>query len=202
MNKSEQLMNKSEQQLFERLRNDDEAAFKVIYNEYYSKLYYFVFEFIPLKDTAENIVQDTFVTLWNKRNELKDDSNLTSYLFTVAKNNALNKLRDKKYSQKLFSNAIDISELNLNVETLSTVDTSVCAFMDIEQIIKKTLTSLPPQCRKVFELSRFQEMKNREIAEELNISIKTVEAHISKGIRTFKVALKDYLPLVTYLFVI
>ncbi len=195
-------MNKNEQQLVERLRNDDEAAFKVIYNNFYPKLYYFVLEFVPLKDVTENIVQDTLVTLWNKRNQLKDNSNLTSYLFTVAKNNALKKLRDKKYSQKLFSNTIDVGELDLNVETLSTIDTSVCAFMDIEQIIQETLASLPPQCRKVFEFSRFQEMKNREIAEELNISIKTVEKHISKGIKTFKVALKDYLPLVAYLFVL
>ncbi|PIF06353.1 MAG: RNA polymerase sigma-70 factor [Draconibacterium sp.] len=195
-------MNKNEQQLLERLKNDDEAAFKVIFNDFYSKLYYFVLEFVLLKDTAENIVQDTLVTLWNKRNELRDDSNLTSYLFTVAKNNALKKLRDKKYRQKLFSNAIDVGELDLNVETLSTVDTSVCVFMDIKQIIQETLASLPPQCRKIFELSRFQEMKNREIAEELNISIKTVENHISKGIKTFKVALKDYLPLVAYLFVL
>ena len=195
-------MNKNEQQLLERLKNDDEAAFKVIFNNFYPRLYYFVLEFVPLKDVAENIVQDTLVTLWSKRNQLKDDSNLTSYLFTVAKNNALKRLRDKKYSQKLFFNAIDVGELDLNVETLSTVDTSVCAFMDIEQIIQETLASLPPQCRKVFELSRFQEMKNREIAEELNISIKTVEKHISKGIKTFRVALKDYLPLVAYLFVL
>ncbi|MDX9882230.1 MAG: RNA polymerase sigma-70 factor [Prolixibacteraceae bacterium] len=195
-------MNKNEQQLVGKLRNDDEAAFKVIYNNFYPKLYYFVLEFVPLKDVAENIVQDTLVTLWNKRNQLKDDSNLTSYLFTVAKNNALKKLREKKYSQKLFSNAMDVGELDLNVETLSTVDTSVYAFMDIEQIIQETLASLPPQCRKVFELSRFQEMKNREIAEELDISIKTVEKHISKGIKTFKIALKDYLPLVAYLFVL
>jgi len=195
-------MDENEQQLLKRLKNDDEVAFKVLFNDFYSKLYYFVLEFIPLKDTAENIVQDTLVTLWNKRNELKDDSNLTSYLFTVAKNNTLKSLRDKKYSRKLFSNTMDVGELDLNVETLSTVDTSACAFMDIEQIIQETLASLPPQCRKVFELSRFQEMKNREIAEELNISIKTVEKHISKGIKTFKVALKDYLPLVAYLFVL
>ena len=195
-------MNKNEQQLLDRLRHGDEAAFKVLFNDFYSKLYYFVFEFIPFKDIVENIVQDTLVTLWNKRNQLKDDSNITSYLFTVAKNNALKKLREKKYNQKLFSNAIDVGELDLNVETLSTVDTSVCAFKDIEQIIQETLASLPPQCRKAFELSRFQEMKNREIAEELNISIKTVEKHISKGIKTFKVALKDYLPLVAYLFVL
>ena len=81
-------MNKNDRQLLQRLKNDDEAAFKVLFNDFYSKLYYFVLEFIPLKDTAENIVQDTLVTLWNKRNELKDESNLTSYLYTVAKNNA------------------------------------------------------------------------------------------------------------------
>jgi RNA polymerase sigma-70 factor (ECF subfamily) len=195
-------MNKNEQRLFERLRNSDEAAFRVIYNNYSSRLYYFVLEFIPLKDAAENIVQDTFVTLWNKRKELKDDTNLASYLFTGAKNNALYRLRDEKYRKKLFSNAIDVSELNLNTDALTSVDTSAFAFQEIEQIIQETLSSLPPQCRKVFELSRFREMKNREIAEELNISVRTVEGHISKGIKTFKIALKDYLPLVAYLFVL
>lgn len=195
-------MDKNEQQLFERLRNDDEAAFRVIYNNYSSRLYYFVLEFIPLKDAAENIVQDTFVTLWNRRKELKDNTNLASYLFTGAKNNALYRLRDKKYRQKLFSDAVDASEMNLNTDALITVDTSALAFQEIEQIIQETLNSLPPQCRKVFELSRFREMKNKEIAEELNISVRTVEGHMSKGIKTFKIALKDYLPLVAYLFVL
>jgi RNA polymerase sigma-70 factor (ECF subfamily) len=195
-------MDKNEQQLFERLRNSDEAAFRVIYKNYSSKLYYFVLEFIPLKDAAENIVQDTFVTLWNRRKDLKDDTNLASYLFTGAKNNALYRLRGKKYRQKLFSDAMDISELNLNTDALTTVDTSAFAFQEIEQIISETLSTLSPQCRKVFELSRFQEMKNREIAEELNISVRTVEGHISKGIKIFKIALKDYLPLVAYLFVL
>lgn len=194
-------MNENERQLFEKLRNSDEAAFRIIYNNYSSKLYYFVLEFIPLKDAAENIVQDTFVTLWNRRKELKDNTNLSSYLFTGAKNNALYRLRDKKYKQKLFSNAMDVSELNLNTDALITVDTSSFAFQEIEQIIQETLSNLPPQCRKVFELSRLQEMKNKEIAEELDISVRTVEAHISKGLKVFKIALKDYLPLVAYLFV-
>ena len=111
-------------------------------------------------------------------------------------------MRDKKYRQKLFSQSIDDSEINLNINALDTIDTSIIAFQEMEQIIQETLSSLPPQCRKVFELSRIQEMKNKEIAEELNISVRTVEGHISKGIKTFKVALKDYLPLVAYLFVI
>ncbi|MCG6190907.1 RNA polymerase sigma-70 factor [Maribellus maritimus] len=193
-------MNQNEQQLFERFKNNDEVAFKVIYHNYFPRLYYFIFEFIPLKDLAENIVHDTFVTLWNKRDELRDDTNLASYLFSVAKNNCLYRLRDSRYKQKLFSSSLDIDELQLNAEALSVIDTSTFAFQEIEQIIEKTLEGLSPQCRKVFELSRFKEMKNREIAEKLDISVKTVEGHITKVLKIFKETLKDYLPLVAYLF--
>ena len=196
-------MDKNEQQLFERLRNSDEAAFKVVYNTYYSRLYYFIFEFIPQKDIVENIVQDTFFILWDKRKKLKNNTNLASYLFTVAKNNCLYSLRDKRYKQKLFvANNLELNEIELNLEALNTLDTSVFAFREIEEIIEKTLEGLPQQCRKVFELSRFKEMKNSEIAEELNISVKTVEGHITKSLKKFKESLKDYLPLVAYLFVL
>ena len=194
-------MTESDAQLFERLRNSDEVAFKLIYNKYYPRLFYFILEFIPLKDITENIVQDTFLTLWNKRNTLKDNTNIASYLFVVAKNNTLYKLRDRRYKQKLFpKNLSESKELELNLETLNTIDTSVFTCQEIEQIIEKTLAKLPPQCRKIFQLSRFEEMKNREIAEKLDISVKTVEGHISKGLKVFKVALKDYLPLVAFLF--
>ena len=195
-------MNKNEGQLLERIRNNDEVAFKVIYNNYFPKLYFFIFEFIPLKDVAENIAQDTFITLWKKRKELTDDTNLASFLFSVARNNCLYRLRDDRYRKKLFSNSLDISELRVNTEALASIDTSAFVFQEIEQIIEKTLEGLSPQCRKVFELSRFREMKNREIADELDISIKTVEGHITKSLKIFKETLKDYLPLVAYLFMI
>ncbi|SHF88069.1 RNA polymerase sigma-70 factor, ECF subfamily [Mariniphaga anaerophila] len=189
-------------QLFERIRNNDEAAFKVVYNKYYSRLYYFIFEFIPQKDTAENIVQDTFFVFWDKRKNLKDNTNLAAYLFTVAKNNCLYRLRDKRYRQKLFASTnLEITELELNLEALDTIDTSAFAFKEIEEIIEKTLEELPLQCRKVFEMSRFRDMKNAEIAGELSISQKTVEGHITKSLKKFRNALKDYLPLVAYLFV-
>lgn len=195
-------MSQSELELLKKLKNNDEAAFKVIFNKYYSRLYYFILEFISLEDISENIVQDTFITLWNKRNELADDSNLSAYLFTVAKNNCLYKLRDQRYRQKLFStNTLDQNELDLNMDVLSTLDSSAYTFEEINRIIEKTLEELPPQCRKVFVLSRFEEKKNREIAEELNISVKMVEKHISKGLKKFKESLKDYLPFVAYLFI-
>lgn len=195
-------MTNNELYLFEKLREGDEIAFKVIFNKYYSRLYYFILEFISFNDIAENIVQDTFFTLWNKRNELKDNSNLNAYLFTVAKNNCLDKLRDQRYRQKLFTaNALDQNELEMNMEVLNTLDSSEYTFEEIKLIIERTLEELPPQCKRVFILSRFEERKNREIAEELNISVKVVEKHISKGLKRFKESLKDYLPFVAYLLI-
>ena len=189
-------------ELLKKMKNNDEIAFKVIFNTYYSRLYYFILEFISFDDIAENIVQDTFFTLWNKRHELKDDSNLSAYLFTVARNNCLHKLRDERYRQKLFTtNSMDQNELEMNMEVLNTFDSSACTFEEIDRIIEKTLEELPPQCKKVFILSRFEERKNKEIAEELNISVKVVEKHISKGLKKFKESLKDYLPFVAYLFI-
>lgn len=189
-------------EILQKIRNNDEVAFKVIFNKYYSRLYYFIREFISFDDIAENVVQDTFFTLWNKRHELKDDSNLSAYLFTVARNNCLYRLRDQRYRQKLFTiNSLDQNELEMNMEVLNELDSSAYTFEEIERIIERTLEELPPQCKKVFILSRFEERKNKEIAEELNISVKVVEKHISKGLKKFKVSLKDYLPFVAYLFI-
>jgi RNA polymerase sigma-70 factor (ECF subfamily) len=195
-------MTESEKSLFKQLKMGDEASFKVIYNTYVPRLYYFIFEYVPFADIAENIIQDTLLTLWDKKAELTDNTNLGAYLFTVAKNNCLYKLRDQRYKQKLFeSSDIDVYELKANLDALSSLDTSSFAFTEIEQIIEETLTQLPPQCRNIFYMSRFDDKKNKEIAEELGISIKAVEGHITKALKLFRTTLKDYLPIVAFLFV-
>ncbi|MFT3738791.1 MAG: RNA polymerase sigma-70 factor [Breznakibacter sp.] len=187
--------------LVERLKNSDESAFKSIYNKYFPRLFYFVYEFIPQSDMAENIVQDTFMVLWAKRDDLKDQSNLAAYLFTVAKNNCLQLLRNQKIRKKLIS-SLELHELEigLNIESLESMDTTPATFREIEHIIQSTFDELPPQCQKVFEMSRFGNLKNKEIAEQLHISVKVVEKHISKGLKKFRAALKDYYPFVAYLF--
>jgi RNA polymerase sigma-70 factor (ECF subfamily) len=194
-------MTETETQLIEKIKNGDDVAFKVIYNKYFPRLYYFIYEFIRMDDIAENIVHDTFATFWEKRHTLRGDLNISSYLYSVAKNNCLYRLRDQRYRQKIFaSGSLDGKELVQNLKALDSVDTSILVFHEIEQIIEKTLEGLSPQCKKVFMLSRFEGMKNREIAEELNITTKAVEGHITKSLKIFKTALKDYLPLVAYIF--
>ena len=177
-------MNDDNSCLFERIRKGDETAFELVYKSYVARLYYFVYEYVPNTDIVENIVQETFMTLWNKRTTLADNTNLGAYLFTVARNNCLYKLRDRRYKQRLFkSTDVDESELNENLDSLSAIDMSLISFSEIEQIIEHTIRRLPPQCRTVFLLSRFEDKKNREISEELGISLKTVEMHVSRALK-------------------
>lgn len=194
-------MTEDEKYLFERIRTGDEAAFKVIYNRYIHRLYYFIHEYVPYNDIVENIIQETMMVLWVKRSELAVDTNLGAYLFTVARNNCLYKLRDRRYKQQLFQSAeISELELKLNMDAIEVLDTSQLIISEMEQIIENALEQLPPQCRMVFKLSRFENRKNKEIAEELGISEKTVEGHMTKALKVLRSALKDYLPFLTFLF--
>jgi RNA polymerase sigma-70 factor (ECF subfamily) len=194
-------MFKVSQQIVNQLINGDESSFKAIFNFFYPRLYHFVHTYIPDDDLAENIVQDTFLTLWNKRRDLKPNSNLNAWLYTVARNHCLKKLRDDKSKEVLFLFNLNELELEMNTEALASLDTSEFTFHEIERIIAHTLDTLPPQCRKIFELSRYENKKNKEIAEEMAISIKAVENQITKALKIFKDALKDYLPLILHLFI-
>lgn len=161
-------MVRNDHQLFGLLLNGDDASFKMIYNHFYPRLFYFIAEYILCNDLVENIVQDTFMTLWRKRFQLKCDTNLNAYLYTVAKNNALKKIREEKYRNKAFLDVpLSDCELELNIGSLSKLNISQIAFDEIKDIIEKTLIEMSPQCRQVFEMSRREGMKNREIAEAL-----------------------------------
>ena len=180
----------------------DESSFKVIFNFFYPRIYHFVREYIPNDDLAENMVQDTFLILWEQKQNLNEETNLNAWLYTVARNNCLKKLRDNKSGKgSFFSAPFNGLELEVNLNALSSLDTSELTFSEIERVIETTLAGLPSQCRKIFELSRFENRKNKEIAEELEISLKAVEGQITKALKIFRKTLKDYLPLVSYLFV-
>ena len=109
------------------------------------------------------------------------------------------RLRHEQTQKKYINEAEYKIQNQLYISALKEIDTSAFAFQEIESIIQKTLEELPPRCCEVFIQSRFKGKKNHEVAKELNVSVKAVEAQMSKALKAFRISLKDYLPLVAYL---
>lgn len=182
------------------LNRKNEAAFDVAFRAYYPRLVAFAKEYVP-EDDAWNFVQDAFITLLEKTPAFLNENQLQSYLYTNVKNSCLMFLRHEKVKKKYSDHKIATETLlGVNLEALETLDTSPVTFMEIEKIINDTLGKLSPRCREIFILSRMEGKKHAEVAGTLNISEKAVEAQITKALKVFKVALKDYLTLLIFMF--
>ena len=193
------IVNLASKEILQKIISGDEPSFEQVYRYYYPRLIYFARQYILDAEASKNIVQDVFTELWDKRDTFYPDTNLQAWLFTVTKNKSLKVISQLK-SRQNYDNFIKARQLDINYQSLSDFDTSNIIFEELHAKIEFTLGKLSPACRKVFEMSRFEDKKNREIALELNLSIKTVEAQISKALRTLKAGLKDYLPLFYILF--
>ena len=151
---------------------------------------------------AGNIVQDTFMGLWENRENLEPEINLPAYLLTIVKNKALNHLNrlniGAKVKEKVQSQAL--RELELRCSLLIACNPEEMFHSEVMKIIHETLDSLPNQCRKVIIKSRFDGLSQKEIASELNISLKAVEFHITKALKLLRKNLKDYLIYIILIF--
>jgi RNA polymerase sigma-70 factor (ECF subfamily) len=188
-------------EILKKIITGDESSFEKVYRFYYPRLIYFAKQYLLDSEVSKNIVQDVFTELWDKKNSLRKDTNLNAWLFTVTKNKSL-KIISQLRSRQKYDNYLIYRQLDVDYKSLFDFDTSNFIFEELQTQIEISLFKLTPACRKVFEMSRFEDKKNREIAEELNLSIKTVEAQISKALRSLKADLKDYLPLLYILFLI
>ena len=192
-------MDLSSKEILQNIIAGDESSFERVYRYYYPRLNYFAQQYLQDAEISKNIVQDVFTELWDRRNTLQNDTNLNAWLFTVTKNKSLKIISHLK-SQQNYDTYIKGRQLDVNYNALSDFDTSNFIFEELQTRIESALEKLSPACRKVFEMSRFEDKKNKEIAVELNLSIKTVEAQITKALRSLKTDLKDYLPLYYILF--
>jgi RNA polymerase sigma-70 factor (ECF subfamily) len=185
-------------EILQKIISGDESSFEKAYRFYYPRLNYFALQYLADPEASKNIAQDVFTELWDKRDTFRNDTNLSAWLFTVTKNKSLKMISQMK-SRQNYDNYIK-RQLEINYKSLSDFDTSNLVFGELQDQIQRALEKLPPSCRIIFEKSRFEDKKNREIAEELHLSIKTVEAQISKALRSLRADLKDYLPLLYILF--
>jgi RNA polymerase sigma-70 factor (ECF subfamily) len=175
--------------------NKNSDAFKIIFLEYYQPLLHLSQYYLEDKDEAREVVQDAFLKLWEIRNDLSPDSNHRNFLFTLVKNNCLNKIKRKQILLK-HHEYIRWREIHYQYESLIRMGDDYLEFKELKDKIDSAVRDLPMHCRTVFEMSRFGNMKNREIAEELGITQKTVEAHLTKALKILRMELKDYLPVI------
>lgn len=178
-----------EQQLYLALKEGKQDAFEMIFKTYYKPLCSYAYSFLQDRDEAEEVVQATFVSVWSKRETLDVQLSFKSYLYRMVRNSCLNVIKHEKVRQQHAA-----FETAAGEPTHESVSQSVLS-VELEQKIFEAMKALPEQCRLVFQLSRFEELKYAEIADQLKISVKTVENQMGKALKIMRDQLKEYLPL-------
>lgn len=168
--------------LFDDIRNGNEVAFNKAFDLYYSRLCFFADKILHDFDLSRSLAQQVFVDLWIKREKLRIDS-LESYLYQSVRNAALDVLKHKKAELKYLS--------SLEKEETGQI-TDLIEEAELADRINKAIQKLPEKCREIFVLCRFEELKYAEIADRLNISVKTVEMQIGIALKKLRKELSDY----------
>lgn len=175
------------------LREGGITAFEMLFRTYYQPLCNYAYSFLRDREEAEEIVQSTFLLVWEKRDSLAIRTSVRPYLYAMVRNACLNVIKHDKIKRRYAGREIALAERSHDSVT------HMVASNELENRIRLAMEELPEQCRMVFKLSRFEELKYAEIAGQLNISIKTVENHMGKALKIMREKLKDYLPLVIVL---
>lgn len=176
-------------------------SFNAIYVQYYKKALLFTKSFVHDELIAEDIVSDSLIKCWETVKELDNPDHVDALLLTILKNKSLDHLRHEAIRNETINTLADQEkrELEIRIFSLQACDPDEIFSKEIKQIIARTLSELPPKTRQVFILSRFQNKTNKEIAGKLDITTKCVEYHMTKALKSLRVSLKDYLPILSFL---
>ena len=167
----------------------NEAALEYLFRDHFPGLCLFAVGYVKDREVAKEIVQDAFVNLWEKRETIDQSKPVKSYLSATVRNRCLNYLRDhRKFSSDLL--ALE----NLSHETIYAQPDKLVE-SDIHLQISRAIEELPEKCREIFKLSRHQNLKYQQIADKLEISVKTVETQMSKALQHMRIRLAEYLPI-------
>lgn len=173
------------------IQEGDLNAFEMIFKKYYKPLVAYSGTILKSQDEAEDIVQQVFVTVWNKRQELGIIQSIKSYLYRSVYNSSLNRIKQVKVRQQ-YAKEYVLSNVN-NYE-------SNHRHNELQQQIEQALDELPEQCGNIFRMSRFEQLKYQEIADKMGLSVKTIENQMGKALKLMREKLKDYLPLLILFF--
>lgn len=174
-------------ELLQLVQQQDEHAFAVLYERHYLPLCRKAFQRIPSTPKVEEIVQDVFVTLWSKAPSLNTDSHVKGYLYATLKNKILHQLR-MEYTRSFYMEKLK----NLVGDQAENRSLLAIYAQETEEYIHRIVTTLSPQCREAFILSRFEGLSYKEIAERMQLSVNTVEKHVAKALRILRSKLTSY----------
>ncbi len=166
----------------------------MVFKKYYSPLCVYANKYCRNESIAEEIVSNFFFGFYEKRQSLNIESSLRSYLFRSVRNSSLNYIRDH-------ARIVSENDKNVNYFEFDQSDTVYDTLLgkELEEVIDKAIDKLPDQCKAVFVKCRFEGKKYKEIAEELNITINTVETQMSRALKKLRVELKDYMHILLFL---
>lgn len=171
----------NEHELLQQLKKGNEAALDFIYRHYWEGLFFYSYHLLKDKQACEDLIQDIFVRLWANREQLDIQLSLRSYLYASCRYALYKVIRTGRVREDIFDAIYERLHTESPYENVE--------YKDLVERINTIVSALPPKCRDVYELSRNQHLSHREIAERLNISVKTVENHITKALKELKGAL-------------
>jgi len=167
--------------------------FEAFYKRWYSRAIRFAMEYIRDESEAENIVQEVFVNIYERRKSLSEDINLTYYLFSAVKNRCINYLTNKLRKRSIKMSGAEASFVDrLSLVALEEFDVSATLIDDFKSRLDRALETLPPKCRRIFVMSKIDGKKQTEIADELGISINTVETQMKIAYVKLREELNDF----------
>ena len=174
---------------------DEEKQLEIIFKENFQRLYGYAYTIVKNELVAEEMVQNVFLRIWEKRDVTNITASATAYLYKSVYHECLNHLRHRKVQESFLSYA------SRSQEFYSPAASEKVQLSELQQELQQALNELPEQCRTIFQMSRFEELKYREIADRLHLSVKTVENQIGKALKILRGKLSDYLPLFILLFI-
>lgn len=163
-----------------RLSNDDEKAFEFIYCKYNAHVYNFANSLLYSPKIAQDITQNVFLKIWEKRHEINPEQNFNAYLFTIARNMVYKETEQKLLAEQSLRQLQEEEDV-LDMSTIQTLD-----YHFTEELCRSLVEELPPARREIFKLSRFERLSNKEIALRLSISERTVETQLYRATRFLK----------------
>ncbi|MEL6864674.1 MAG: RNA polymerase sigma-70 factor, partial [Bacteroidota bacterium] len=171
-----------------RLKADERSALQELFQQHYPSVCRTIYRFVQEKNMVEDLAQEVFIRIWEKRHQLEIKTSIGAYINRMAINEAIAHFRKQKRRQMDPELTIKAGYGN---PTISSEDLYMGKELKVQ--VTEAINSLPPRCRTIFQLSRFEELSYREIAERLDISIKTVENQMGKALKILRELLKGYL---------